>query len=445
MYLVVSVHRAVSCVQVNEGKIHTDDHRLYVAWVTQELLSMIDNGKDLDDTLTIHFPAPATIRTMEIFETAWKAPPDKFMEEPDYLLAHGDPDTNGKQDRRQKQEGRTMVKLWEPKIWKLTKKRITQQQRYREENPGDSELEQKMAQDRFSAFGESLGVGDRQKAYGDTDDGDAKKKAAKAGEDDVDVEGTDKYEFFKKASSSSDKVATPSKASTGATTKAVAAPAAATGEQLAKGTKAQKLAKCKPSAKKTAGGGRGRPPESRKELVLAGLRQLRYADGSAVICFGTEWKNVNRNWTSYMKGLESEIEDASELQSEELIVLHRTMKSARLVLVAANQYGIGSAQARAVFAQERASLSLNCPRGSSGDPAYNPWPVYLTSSIKASNLSDAWPAERFWQQMTDSEMKLDFSEEFQEQQLVFSYEKIETLCNEMGGTANEAIDLCICI
>ena len=146
-----------------------------------------------------------------------------------------------------------------------------------------------------------------------------------------------------------------------------------------------------------------------------------------------------------MKGLESEIEDASELQSEELIVLHRTMKSARLVLVAVNQYGIGSAQARAVFAQERTSLSLNCPRGSSGDPAYNPWPVYLTSSIKASNLSDAWPAERFWQQMTDSEMKLDFSEEFQEQQLVFSYEKIETLCNEMGGTANEAIDLCICI
>jgi hypothetical protein len=166
--------------------------------VTQELLSMIDNGKDLDDTLTIHFPAPATIRTMEIFETAWKAPPDKFMEEPDYLLAHGDPDTNGKQDRRQKQEGRTMVKLWEPKIWKLTKQRITQQQRYREENPGDSELEQKMAQDRFSAFGESLGVGDRQKAYGDTDDGDAKKKAAKAGEDDVDVEVTDKYEFSKR-------------------------------------------------------------------------------------------------------------------------------------------------------------------------------------------------------------------------------------------------------
>jgi hypothetical protein len=144
-----------------------------------------------------------------------------------------------------------------------------------------------------------------------------------------------------------------------------------------------------------------------------------------------------------MKGLESEIEDASELQSEELIVLHRTMKSARLVLVAVNQYGIGSAQARAVFAQERASLSFNCPRGSSGDPAYNPWPVYLTSSIKASNLSDAWPAERFWQQMTDSEMKLDFSEDFGEQQLGFTYEKMETLCNEMGGSANKAFS-CIC-
>ena len=172
------------------------------------------------------------------------------------------------------------------------------------------------------------------------------------------LRGTDKHEFFKKASSSSDKVATPSKASTGATTKAVAAPAAATGEQLAKGTKAQKLAKCKPSAKKTAGGGRGRPPESRKELVLAGLRQLRYADGSAVNCFGTEWKNVNRNLTSYMKGLESEIEDASELQSEELIVLHRTMKSARLVLVAVNQYMASDRRRPGLSLPKRGQVSL---------------------------------------------------------------------------------------
>ena len=306
-----------------------------------------------------------------------------------------------------------------------------------------------MMQDRFSAYGDSLGVGSsgRNKAYGDiADDGDAKKPKIKAsGEDDVDVEGTEARDsFFAKASSSSDKLSTPTKTSTGAFIKAVASPAAAA--PVEKGSKAQKSTKApKASAKgKPAAGGRGRPPESRKELVSAGLRQLRYSDGSAIKLFGMEWKNVNRNWTSYLKGLETEIEDASEQQSEELIVLHRTMKSARLVLVAVNQYGIGSPQARSVFGQERASLMLNCPRGSQGDPAYNPWPKYLTTSLKASNLSDAWPAERFWQQMTDSEMKQDFSEEFAEQQLGYTYEKIESLCNEMDSSANEVFS-CICI
>ena len=121
---VAFVDRAVGCVfcgQVNEGSDITDDHRLYVAWVTQELLNMIESGKDLDETLTIHFPTPAKLRTMEIYESAWEAPEDKFMEEADYILTHGDPDTNGKQDRRMKKEGRMMVKLHEVKIWKQTK------------------------------------------------------------------------------------------------------------------------------------------------------------------------------------------------------------------------------------------------------------------------------------------------------------------------------------
>ena len=173
-------------------------------------------------------------------------------------------------------------------------KRISQQQRYREENPGDSELEQNMMQDRFSAYGDSLGVGSsgRNKAYGDiADDGDAKKPKIKAsGEDDVDVEGTEARDsFFEKASSSSDKLSTPTKTSTGAT-KAVASPAAAA--PVEKGSKAQKSTKApKASAKgKPAAGGRGRPAESRKELVSAGLRQLRYSDGSAIFLFACSGK-----------------------------------------------------------------------------------------------------------------------------------------------------------
>ena len=434
---VASVNRAVGCVfcgQVREGKDITDDHRLYVAWVVQELLNMIDGGKDLDETLTIHLPAPAKLRTMEIYETAWKAPPDKFMDEADYLVLHGDPDTNGKSDRREKREGRMMVKIWEPKIWKLTTKRINQKQRYRDEDPGDSELEQKMVADRLSAYGDSLGVGSsgREKAYGDigTDDGDAKKPKAKP-EVDADVESTEVIDsFFSKAASSSDKAVTPLKASKPATA-ATAGTAPPATEAKAKGQKSAK-------AKAKASGKKGRRPESRKELVAAGLRQLRYADGAQVNFFGTEWKNVNRNWSSYLKDLEAEIEDASETQAEEMIVLHRTMKSARLVLVAVNQYGLGSVKARTVFVQERASLALNCPKGSAGDPAYNPWPSYLTTCMKAGILADA-STERFWKELCDSDMAQDFAGDYPDQQLTFSFDKIETFCNDTSCSPNEAL------
>ena len=223
---------------------------------------------------------------------------------------------------------------------------------------------------------------------------------------------------------------TPLKASKPATA-ATAGTAPPATEAKAKGQKSAK-------AKAKASGKKGRRPESRKELVAAGLRQLRYADGAQVNLFGTEWKNVNRYWSSYLKDLEAEIEDASETQAEEMIVLHRTMKSARLVLVAVNQYGLGSVKARTVFVQERASLALNCPKGSAGDPAYNPWPSYLTTCMKAGILADA-STERFWKELCDSDMAQDFAGDYPDQQLTFSFDKIETFCNDTSCSPNEAL------
>ena len=67
-------------------------------------------------------------------------------------------------------------------------------------------------------------------------------------------------------------------------------------------------------------------------MVAAGLRGLRKADGSAAKCCCSERNHVNRNSSLYLQVFESEIENATEDSSDEIIVLHRTMKSTRHTL-----------------------------------------------------------------------------------------------------------------
>ena len=78
----------------------------------------------------------------------------------------------------------------------------------------------------------------------------------------------------------------------------------------------------------------GRPTQDRSNLVLQVLRSFQKADGSSIELFGAEWKNVNRNWTSYSKDIErwfAECEDEEE--SDELVVLLRTLRAARCRLI----------------------------------------------------------------------------------------------------------------
>ena len=223
------------------------------------------------------------------------------------------------------------------------KRKVRSRQRFVDETGGDA-MDEELRQDRFHAAGaQMLGASGRQimpervKAHGGGEGADEKtdKKAKKKDEDEKDEDD----EFFS-AEVVEDE---PAKAAKGKTEvkpegKAKAKAKVSRSAALTPPSKSSSARKGKKddavagggtgpdSAKKT----KGRPSTDRTTLVLAALRTLQKSDGTSVKFFGCEWKNVNRNWTSYAKDIKSFLEECEdEEESEELVILLRTLQAAR--------------------------------------------------------------------------------------------------------------------
>lgn len=257
----------------------------------------------------------------------------------DYLPLHGDPDSNGKKDKKMIKHGQEVVLIHEPKIWSEYKRKIQSRQRFRDEKGEDmDDADQAMMNDRFNSMGAKL-MGKKlpsmQRCHGGGDgeedaDGEKKAKKDKPKQDDDD----EAEEFYKKNSSAAAEELeekTPQKAAASAAKTAASSVASEAKTPKAKG-KAKAKVKTQQASQdkdnKKAVGQRG--ARDGKEMSCAALRGFSKSDTSSVKYFGPEWKNATRNWNGYIAKLADLIED-SEVDSdiEELNVILRSLKSAR--------------------------------------------------------------------------------------------------------------------
>ena len=221
------------------------------------------------------------------------------------------------------------------------KRKVKARQRFVDESGGDA-MDDQLRQDRFhAAGGQMLGASgskimpERVKAHGGGEGADEKtdKKSKKKDEDENEDD-----EFFV-AEVDEDAPAKPAKGKTEVKPEGKAKAKAKVARSAAVTTPKSSSARKGKKDDAVAGGGtgpdsakktKGRPSTDRSTLVLAALRTLQKSDGTSVKFFGCEWKNVNRNWTSYAKDIKSFLEECEdEEESDELVILLRTLQAAR--------------------------------------------------------------------------------------------------------------------
>ena len=171
------------------------------------------------------------------------------------------------------------------------------------------------------------------------------------------------------------------------------APAPAVAEPLAK----QKgKAKPKAGAKAAASGKKGRPPENGFLKLKAALGKLEEADevsGTSYLSASIWSSSTSRNWSNWIKSLQTEIEFAEPTTLPLLKQVERAALTVSKVLAAYHKHGSGSLKTVEIYKQELQWLRL----GEHHD-ARNPFPQVLRRSMLSTAQLHALPG-RFWASM----------------------------------------------
>lgn len=148
-----------------------------------------------------------------------------------------------------------------------------------------------------------------------------------------------------------------------------------------------------------AGGKKGRKKADLFEILQKGVTELGTAEQSSSKFFGSEWKNVMRNWNNYLIDLNTRIEEEADATTLELYqVAEKQAKSARKVLQKILLGGFTDKLTVRVFQEEIVWLGK--------DPcAPSPFPRFLMEMMHAEILSLTGSVEEFWQKVCESEME----------------------------------------
>ena len=145
-------------------------------------------------------------------------------------------------------------------------------------------------------------------------------------------------------------------------------------------------------APKAGAGGAGRNRRDAVILLRAALSQFLQCDASThhAKYLGTEWKNVNRNWSNYIADLDCkiEVEDDTAVLAEYESIKKQAI-SVKLFLNKWSSAGPNSPATVRVYESQVAYCSK-------APVAPNPFPAYVIRLMHSQLCQDAWPAKNFW-------------------------------------------------
>ena len=114
---------------------------------------------------------------------------------------------------------------------------------------------------------------------------------------------------------------------------------------------------------------------------------------------GSEWKNVNRNWSNYLTDLEEMIKTESDpMVLTEYETLKKTVTACKQFL---NKWSSSGPNSMATVRMYEHQVNF-CAM----EPAVqNPFPIYVKKMMHSQSVQEAWPANYFWSKMADVEIR----------------------------------------
>ena len=125
------------------------------------------------------------------------------------------------------------------------------------------------------------------------------------------------------------------------------------------------------------------------------------ADETTERFFGDAWKtSTSRNWVNYISDLETQ-EDTEDDEAIllEIVTVRKQAQAARMVLSKIAAHGMTSSCAVRAYNDQVAWLLM----GEVAAP--NPFPKFMRLQILSQDAMDAWPAQRFWSKIVDSQVQ----------------------------------------
>lgn len=381
---------------------------------------LAEQGVDRESMGRIKWPSDESLDTLEIYETAWTLPEIKHLALDEYLSKFGDPAENGRGDKKVKGPGGiALVSLSSEQVWTKTKRVINQAVKRRSISDGSDDLMSQCQEQNWAALkGNVDKAADCNKQADCDDDGDDvvgnQSRTQLHGDEDGDTP-------------SKIKTQSPAKQST---------KAAAT----RRGTPQKPQPTIdKAATKKKAGPGRRRC--NNLELLEASLVAFaQVQDASNVKFFGGEWKNVKRNWDSYLKGVSTAIEEEEDdrlCKSHQ--VLEKRAKVVQKVLTKVHATGLADVATVRCYDEQVNWLRME-------PSAPNPFPLFFRELMHSQGLANVPSMGEFWGAMENSVLEGFCSgSDIAPKQLKLLEEKLALLTMppaEMSKSKNGLVELC---